>query len=94
MSSLRNTLGTLKILDGSYYYSLPELEKQSGIKLSRLPISLRIVLESLLRNCDEEKIKTEDILSLAQWKDRGKAGGEVPFVVSRVLLQDFTPLSK
>ncbi|MCX6986742.1 MAG: aconitate hydratase [Chlamydiae bacterium] len=90
MSSLRNTLGTLKILDGSYYYSLPELEKQSGINLSRLPISLRIVLESLLRNCDEEKIKTEDILSLAQWKDRGKAGGEVPFVVSRVLLQDFT----
>ena len=90
MSGLSNTLNTLKTLNGAYYYSLPELEKQSGIRISRLPISLRIILESLLRNCDEEKIKIADILSLANWAKKGQEGGEVPFVVSRVLLQDFT----
>jgi len=90
MSELPNTLNTLKTLDGSYYYSLPSLEEQGLVKVARLPISLRIVLESLLRNCDGKKIKEEDVLSLARWEGKGTHGGEVPFVVSRVLLQDFT----
>lgn len=90
MSDLPNTLNTLKTLHGSHYYSLPALEEQGLVKVSRLPISLRIVLESLLRNCDGEKIKEEDVLFLARWEGKGIKGGEVPFVVSRVLLQDFT----
>lgn len=90
MTQLPNTLKTLKSLNGSYYYSLPALEETTRIKVSRLPISLRIVLESVLRNCDGKKIKEEDVLALAKWEERGMKGGEVPFIVSRVLLQDFT----
>ena len=90
MSQLRNTLNTLKTLNGSHYYSLPALEESGSANISRLPISLRIVLESLLRNCDEKKIKEEDILTLARWENKGSLGGEVPFIVARVLLQDFT----
>ena len=90
MSELRNTLNTLKTLHGSHYYSLPALEESGSAKISRLPISLRIVLESLLRNCDGTKIKEEDVLTLARWENKGASGGEVPFIVARVLLQDFT----
>ena len=90
MSSLPNTLGTLKNLQGYHYYSLPSLEEQGIAKISRLPISIRIVLESILRNCDGLKIKESDAISLAKWEDQGRKGGDVPFVVSRVLLQDFT----
>ncbi|MBM3207544.1 MAG: aconitate hydratase, partial [Chlamydiae bacterium] len=90
MSSLVNTFNTLRKLDDSFYYSLPAFEESTKIKISRLPVSLRIVLESLLRNCDGNKVQEKDILSLARWEERGKKGGEVPFIVSRVLLQDFT----
>lgn len=86
----KDTLKTLKRLSTSnnYYYSLPALEEQGLAKVSRLPISIRIMLESLLRNCDGRRVKEEDILRLAKWK--GGGSGEVPFVVARVLLQDFT----
>lgn len=87
---MRNTLNTLKKLNNHFYYSLPSLEESGIVKVKRLPISLRIVLESLLRNCDGIRIKEEDVLSLAHWEGRGSKGGEVPFVVSRVILQDFT----
>ena len=56
---------------------------------SRLPHSIRVVLESVLRNCDGEKI-TADVRELANWKANGKRTEEIPFVVARVLLQDFT----
>jgi aconitate hydratase len=89
MTNLPNPLQTLQKIDESFYYSLPALENQ-GLNISKLPISIRIILESLLRNYDGMKITEMDILNLAKWENQGRMGGEVPFIVSRVLLQDFT----
>jgi len=72
------------------YYSLPALEKAGLGNISKLPISIRIVLESVLRNCDGEKITEKHVSQLAQWKPKGKRTNEIPFVVSRIVLQDFT----
>ena len=72
------------------FYSLPALEKAGVGDISKLPISIRIVLESVLRNCDGEKITEKHIKQLAQWKPNGKRTNEIPFVVSRIVLQDFT----
>lgn len=85
-----NTLKTLNEKNQTYYYSLPELEKQGIAAISRLPISIRIILESLLRNCDGHLVNEEDLLNLARWNAKGPQKGEVPFIVSRVILQDFT----
>ncbi len=72
------------------YYSLPALEKAGLGKISRLPVSLRIVLESALRNCDGKKISEEHLRTLAGWKPKAERTREVPIVVARVLLQDMT----
>jgi aconitate hydratase len=72
------------------FYSLPQLEKEGIGPISRLPVSIRIVLESVLRNFDREKITEEDVRSVANWRPNGERTEEVPFVVARVLLQDFT----
>lgn len=72
------------------FYSLPQLEKEGVGPVSRLPVSIRIVLESVLRNFDGEKINEDDVRSVANWKPNGERTEEVPFVVARVLLQDFT----
>jgi len=72
------------------YYSLPALEKAGLGRISRLPVSLRIVLESALRNCDGKKISEEHLRTLAGWKPRAERTSEVPIVVARVLLQDMT----
>src|SRR5438477_713144 len=72
------------------YYSLPEVEKQGLGKISRLPVSLRIVLESLLRNLDGKRVREMDVKALASWKAKAERTEEIPFIVSRVLLQDFT----
>jgi aconitate hydratase len=72
------------------FYSLPEVESQGLGKVSRLPHSLRIVLESLLRNLDGKRVREDDIKALASWKAKAERTEEIPFVVSRVLLQDFT----
>ena len=71
-------------------YSLPQLEKQGVGPISRLPVSIRIVLESVLRNCDGKKVREADIRSLANWKPNAVRSEEVPFVVARIVLQDFT----
>ncbi len=71
-------------------FSLPELEKKGFGRVSRLPVSLRIVLESLLRNLDGVKIKEEDVRALAGWQPRAERTAEIPFVVARIVLQDFT----
>jgi aconitate hydratase len=91
----RNTLNTLKefkITDSKKgkFYSLPALEKKLGINISRLPISIRIVLESVLRNCDGKKVTEESVSRLANWQPNAPRTDEIPFVVSRVVLQDFT----
>ena len=72
------------------FYSLPHLEKTGVGPVSRLPHSIRVVLESVLRNCDGEKITEEDVRELANWQPNGRRVEEIPFIVARVLLQDFT----
>lgn len=91
MSNEINPFNTLQLLKPNhYYYSLPKLEEQGIASIRRLPISIRIMLESLLRYCDGQRVKEEDILRLAQWDAKKTGEGDVPFVVSRVILQDFT----
>src|ERR1700745_664292 len=73
-----------------FLHSLPELETQGVGKISRLPISIRIVLESVLRNCDGKKVRGKDVETLARWDAKKPANEEIPFVVARIVLQDFT----
>jgi aconitate hydratase len=70
--------------------SLPALERRGFGPISRLPVSLRIVLESLARNVDGQRVTEEDVRALARWEPRAERTREIPFVVGRVLLQDFT----
>ena len=72
------------------FYSLPQLEKENVGPVSKLPVSIRIVLESLVRNFDGKRITEEDIRGLANWEPNAARTEEIPFVVARVLLQDFT----
>ena len=74
MKDTRKTLSS-----GRFYYSLQALEEQGLGKISRLPIAIRVMLESLLRNCDGKRVKEEDIIRLAKWAGRGE--GEIPFIV-------------
>jgi aconitate hydratase len=73
-----------------FLYSLPALEEQGIGKISRLPVSIRIVLESVLRNCDGKKVRRKDVEALANWNAKSPANEEIPFVVARIVLQDFT----
>src|SRR5437870_10778277 len=72
------------------YYSLGALEKAGIGKVSRLPVSIRIVLESVLRNCDGKKVTEEHVRQLANWGPNAARSEEIPFIVARVVLQDFT----
>ncbi|MBV8215641.1 MAG: aconitate hydratase AcnA [Verrucomicrobia bacterium] len=74
----------------SKFYSLPALEEAGLAQISRLPVSIRIVLESVLRNCDGKKIAEKDVLNLARWNAKKPADEEIPFIVARIVLQDFT----
>jgi len=87
-----NTLQKFDIAPGrkGELYSLPALEKAGIGKISRLPVSIRIVLESVLRNCDGKKITEAHVRQLAGWKPKARRTEEIPFVVARILLQDFT----
>lgn len=90
-----NTLNTLKEFPAGagqtgQYYSLPALGEALGVNLSRLPVSIRIVLESVLRNCDGKKVTEEHVKQLANWGATAERTDEIPFVVARVVLQDFT----
>ncbi len=90
--NLHNTLQQFKLASGKTgkFYSLPALE-QAGIgKISRLPVSIRIVLESVLRNCDGKKVTQEHVRQLAGWKPNAARTNEIPFVLARIVLQDFT----
>ena len=90
-----NTLNTLKEFKISgtkkgKFYSLPALQKKLDINIDRLPVSIRVVLESVLRNCDGKKVTEEHVKQLAKWKPKAERTNEIPFVVARVVLQDFT----
>jgi aconitate hydratase len=76
--------------ESTTYYSLPQLETSGIASLSRLPVSVRILLESVLRNRDGRRIRDEDVEALVSWQPQSARTAEVPFVVGRVLLQDFT----
>ena len=73
-----------------FLHSLPALEEQGIGRISRLPVSIRIVLESVLRNCDGKKVRRKDVETLANWNAKATANEEIPFVVARIVLQDFT----
>jgi aconitate hydratase len=95
MNQLHNWLGTLQSFDlgngeSGLFYSLRALEKAGLGRVSRLPVSLRILLESVLRNFDERKVTEQSVRELAGWQPRAERKTEIPFVVSRILLQDFT----
>ena len=72
------------------FFSLPALEQAGVAKISTLPVSIRIVLESVLRNCDGQKILEKDVHELANWKAKAERTAEIPFIVARIVLQDFT----
>ena len=86
-----STLKTFKTASGKTgsYYALPALAKQFP-SVARLPVSIRIVLESVLRNCDGKKVTAEHVAQIANWRPNQARTDEIPFVVARVLLQDFT----
>ncbi|HEX8254502.1 MAG TPA: aconitase family protein, partial [Thermoanaerobaculia bacterium] len=90
-----NTFNTLETFDlgngkSGQFYSLPALEKAGIGPVSRLPVSIRVVLESVLRNLDGKKITEENVRALANWGATAPREEEIPFMVARVLLQDFT----
>src|SRR5690242_11112803 len=89
---LFDTLKELRLASGTTgrYYSLPALEAAGVGNVSRLPVSIRIVLESVLRNCDGKKVTEQHVRQVANWAPNGERSDEIPFVVARVVLQDFT----
>ena len=72
------------------FYSLPALETAGLGPVSKLPVSIRLVLESVLRNCDGKKVHESNVKELANWKPDASRTAEIPFVVARIVLQDFT----
>src|SRR3954465_2429842 len=92
---MTNEFNTLQRFDAgngrkATLHLLPALEQQGTGKISRLPVSIRIVLESVLRNCDGKKVRRKDVETLANWNAKKPANEEIPFVVARIVLQDFT----
>ncbi len=90
--SLFDTLQSFTFGDGQVgkFYSLPQLEKAEVGPISKLPVSLRIVLESVLRNYDGKRVREADVCAIANWEPNAERTAEIPFVVARVVLQDFT----
>ncbi len=91
MTDAFNTYDSLPTATGkAHFASLKKLETALGMSVSRLPVSIRIVLESVLRNCDGVKVTPEHVKQLANWKPNAERTEEIPFTVARVILQDFT----
>jgi len=90
--NLFNSLATFDAGHGRQgsFYSVPALERAGLGSISRLPVSIRLVLESVLRNCDGKKVSEQNIRELAQWQPKASRTEEIPFVVARIVLQDFT----
>ena len=95
MNASQNLFDTRQQFDAGdgrrgWLYSLPQLEKAGLGPVSRLPVSIRIVLESVLRNCDGKRVSEQNVRALAGWKPTALRTEEIPFVVARIVLQDFT----
>jgi aconitate hydratase len=90
--NLFDTLQKFELGNGTQgrFYSLPALEKAGVGPVSRLPVSIRLVLEAVLRNCDGKKVTEKNIRELAQWQPKAARTEEIPFIVARIVLQDFT----
>ena len=90
--NLFNTRQTFNLASGEAgsFYSLPALEAAGIGNISRLPVSIRIVLEAVLRNYDDKKVSEAHIRQLANWQPNAPRTEEIPFVVARIVLQDFT----
>ncbi len=90
---MKQTLQSFTTGSGSAgsFYSLPALAAHGmAPNLAKLPISIRLVLESLVRNCDGKKVTEQDVKNLANWNAKAPGDYEIPFVVARIVLQDFT----
>ncbi len=87
-----NCRRTLQVGDAEYvYFDLKEAEKNGLEGISRLPFSMKVLLENLLRNEDGRSVTKSDIEAVAAWlDDRGTAGHEIAYRPARVLMQDFT----
>ncbi len=85
--NLFNTRSSFKLAGGKQgtLYSLPALEATGIGKISRLPVSIRIVLESVLRNYDDKKVTETHIRQLANWQPNAPRSEEIPFVVARIV---------
>jgi len=83
-------MDTLRTFANGSFHSLPALKELGIADVSRLPISIRVVLESLLRNLDGRKVTESDVKNLANWNAQSPGDYEIPFTVARVVLQDFT----
>src|SRR6266404_415919 len=95
MSEANGLFGTRREFDTGngqqgLLYSLPQLEKAGVGPVSQLPVSIRLVLESVLRNCDGKRVTEQNVRALANWKPNEPRAEEIPFVVARIVLQDFT----
>ena len=95
MNALHNLFDSLQEFDlgpgqKGKFYSLPALETAGVASVSKLPVSIRLVLESILRNCDGKKVTEQNVRALAQWQAQAERTEEIPFVVARIVLQDFT----
>ena len=87
-----DTIRSFKKGDGKEgkLYSLEALAEQGYPGIRRMPVSLRIVLESVLRNCDGVRVHEQDVRNLASWNPKKPSDFEIPFTVSRIILQDLT----
>ena len=95
MSEAHNLFNTFQKFDlgtgkEGNFHSLPALEEAGVGPISKLPVSIRIVLESVLRNCDGKRVNEAAVRALANWKPNEPRTEEIPFVVARIVLQDFT----
>ena len=94
MSNLNDALGAFAELDTAAgkvgWFNIARLEEQGAGSVSRLPYSIKVLLEAALRQCDGFQVRQEDVLSLAAWSGSDPGSGEVPFKPARVVMQDFT----
>jgi aconitate hydratase len=92
LHSLFNSLRSTSTQSGQKvtYYSLPALEEAGVAPISKLPVSIRIVLEAVLRNFDGKRVSEHDVRTLANWNAKKPVSEEIPFIVARIVLQDFT----
>jgi aconitate hydratase len=92
MTKLFDHFGARALLpgDGRAYYRLHKLQEDGIAPIDRLPFSIKILLEAVLRTCDGYEVEPEDVVNLANWQPQSDRRGELPFKPARVILQDFT----